>query len=144
MKIMVPKIYTIAFEGLPPTFERKETEKQLEVFLPAGFLIHRDVLGMGVKEFQRFFREIKVLSSGRKLWRGNEIWLEPMRTARLDMRVSPTERDIIKKAAKLKGKTVTEYCLETIIPRVFRDLPSEESKEPLPKESKKPGGTRGS
>ena len=110
MRLSVPKKYRREFRLPSPLFKTTERYHVIEIDTPIGFEITRDFIGIGPRNFVKMFKEIKV-TGGRKVRKGETILFEPARTKRKTIRIAPSELEIIEKAAKASGKSVSQYMV---------------------------------
>ena len=133
MRLIVPKKYQQGFRLSPPLFKTTERYRVIEIDTPIGFEITRDFIGIGPRNFARMFKEIKV-AGGRKVRKGEIILFEPARTKRKTIRIAPSELEIIKKAAKASGKSVSQYmvtaALGQAIPQIYSATEKEAQRNP--------------
>ncbi|RLE46837.1 MAG: hypothetical protein DRJ31_09585 [Candidatus Methanomethylicota archaeon] len=115
-----PRIMDI-FKGLPPVFKIERRNDEVTVYCPLGYEIRRDFHGFKVREFKEIFRKLNV-ENGRKLWRSDHIILEPKKTAYLPIRISPSELELLKKAAERAGETLSDYVRAAAMTRMVREL----------------------
>jgi hypothetical protein len=133
----LPK-YRYVFEDVPPIWRSFELQgDKLLVRLAFGLEIPISNTDLQPAEFRQFFYSLKV-HDGKKRMRWNKIILDPKKTSDLHVRIPRPALEVIKKAAEINGKTLTGYCLETILGRAVKEM-GEYSLA-----TRNPGGTRGS
>jgi hypothetical protein len=126
------------FEGVPPIWRRFELRgDKLVVHLAFGLDIPISSTDMRPAEFRQFFDSLK-MRDGKKVMRWNKIILDHKKTSDLHIRISGPALEVIRKAAEINGKTLTDYCLGTILGRAIKEM------EEYSMTARKPGGTRGS
>lgn len=127
MEVRAPLKYANLFRGLPLSiYKFRQEGDELIVTMPIGFTISKPET-MNTKSFLRIFNKIKVLG-GYKRWKKKEIDLETKKTIHLsNIRVSPEALELIKKAANIKGLTVTRYVIGTILKNAIETIESEEA-----------------
>jgi hypothetical protein len=122
MEVEVLPEYKHIFEGVPPIWRQFEyKEDKVVVHLAFGFETTMSALGMHPAEFRKFF-DSSIVRGGRKILKRGKIIFEPKKTASLHIRLPDTELAVIKKAAELNKRTLTDYCLETILGRAVKEL----------------------
>lgn len=143
MEMRVPLKYANLFRGLPLSiYKFRQEGDKLVATMFIGFTISKPET-MNTKSFLRVFNEIEVLG-GYKRWKKKEIDLETKKTVHLsNIRVSPEALELIKKAANIKGLTVTRYVIGTILKNAIEAIESEEALTERISATRKPGATRG-
>lgn len=122
MEVEILPEYKHVFEGVPPVWRRFERKgDKVVVHLAFGFETTMSALDIRPAEFRRFFDSL-IVHGGKKIMRRNRIILEPKKTADLHLRLPGTVLAVIKKAAEINRKTVTDYCLETILGRAVKEM----------------------
>ena len=124
MRVELPAKYAYIFKGVSPIFKSVETHGDVAtVDLALGFGARRTALNLAPREFHELFDSIKVFE-GKKLLNMAELILEPTKTSRLYFRIPSTELALVKKAAELRGETLTKYCIGTILEKTVEELES--------------------
>ena len=123
MKIILPAKpnYSRLFEGVSPLFQTTVKNGKLFIETPIEIELRRYFCKMSKAEFKKFFEDIMV-EGGKKLKKREIIIIRPHRETFLNIRVSASERELIKNAAGRQGKSVAEYARSAILDRVLQQL----------------------
>jgi hypothetical protein len=98
-----------------------EREDKIQVELPAGFHLLRasveDAVGnLTDIEWRNLIKEIKRTVKGARVIADNlRFQLVPYRTQRLFLRISPIERGLIKRAAEIEHRSISDFVREATL-----------------------------
>ena len=123
MKVSFQKDGRIAemFKGLPAMFTVEEKGDTVTVYCPVGYEIRRDVYRLTPLQFKRVYNKLRI-DGGRKLWKGDCIILDPVKSAKIVVRMSPTELDLVRRAAENAGESLSDYIRAAAFTRMAREL----------------------
>jgi len=100
----------------------RKTAHRIEVELPAGFHLLRMEVDGAVpftdREWRNLVKEIKKSVKGARVIADNaHLRLEPHRTQVIVLRVTPIERGLIKRAAEIEHRSVSDFVREAALER---------------------------
>lgn len=121
MKVIFPKRYEKQFRFALAISRKRVLGDHIEIECPVGFDLDREFERMCKREFVEMYKSIKV-KDGYKGLRGDRIVITPRKTTAVSLRIAPSELELIKKASKEAGETLTEYLVGTALGRAIREI----------------------